>query len=67
MFFDGAKIQHFFDSTKFFTEKIQKLTLFNNYLKKICHQTTNITIIPIRNHEIELITRSLIFIQNFQF
>ena len=52
MFFDGAKIQHFFDSTKFFTEKIQKLTLFNNYLKKICHQTTNITIIPIRNHEI---------------
>ena len=47
MFFDGAKIQHFFDSTKFFTEKIQKLTLFNNYLKKICHKNTNITIIPI--------------------
>ena len=52
MFFDGAKIQHFFDSTKFFTEKIQKLTRFNNYLKKICHKNTNITINPIRNHEI---------------
>ena len=67
MFFDGAKIQHFFHSTKIFTEKIQKLILFNNYLKKICHQTTNITIIPIRNHEIELIILSLIFIPNYQF